>query len=295
MYAANSILAARGGCSALSNGCRGVTSRSSSSHASNRRNNNSGVLAAASSAGAACAMCHSVRMTAACSASTTALHLRHAHTASSSQDIGAARRSIPSSNVHGGHQTHFGNGMDSSAMSWNVARDRLKSSNGTLGNNYSALNIRTVSSSSQVNKSLLLKNDAFGGLMGSYVGGMTAAAVSSQDALLDGSAAAGGAASSGWKLQELAGAILFAGVATAGSMLLGPIEGLGGKSGSGGGGGGGDPGGGGGGGPPVSGKYENAFDSPAKEKENQEPQLAVGIASLPKPYEVCSIAPVSFL
>jgi len=139
---------------------------------------------------------------------------------------------------------------------------------------------RTINSSSHVNNTLLPSN-IFGGIMGSHLGA-TATVVSSQEALLDGANNANN--TSGWTLKELAGAILFAGAATAGSMLLGPIDRIVGKPTGGGGGGGGGSGGNNGG--PVGGKYEHSFESPAKEKEDQEEKLGVGIATVPRPYEV---------
>lgn len=111
-------------------------------------------------------------------------------------------------------------------------------------------------------------------------------AATSQEAMLDG---AGGPALSGWSATELAGAILFAGAATAGSILLGPFDRLRGETGTGGGGGGGDGGGdpgGGGGGPPFRGKHDNSFEHGAKEKQDREEGLRMGIATVPSPYEV---------
>jgi len=120
--------------------------------------------------------------------------------------------------------------------------------------------------------------------MGSYVGGATATAVSSQEALLDHTS---DATSSGWTLKELAGAILFAGAsATAASMMLGPIADKWGSPGGGGGGGG--YGGNSGGPPPAGGKNENAFETLAKEKEGDEKELGLGFASIQRPYEVCN-------
>lgn len=134
---------------------------------------------------------------------------------------------------------------------------------------------RTINSSSHVKNTML-----------SSVGSNAGAAIYSREALLDGANEA--PPLSGWSLRELAGAVLFAGAASAGSMWLGgPIDRLGGPGGDSG-GGGGSPGGNNGGGSPVGGKYKNAFDSPAKEKEDQEGKMDLGleVASVPKPYEV---------
>lgn len=118
--------------------------------------------------------------------------------------------------------------------------------------------------------------------MGSHLGA-TATVVASQEALN------GASNTSGWTAKELVGAILFASAATVGSILLGPsIDRLVGKTTGGGGGGGGAGGPGGNNGGPVGGKYQNSFESPAKEKEYQEEKLGVGIATDtgPRPYEV---------
>eukprot|EP00581_Thalassiosira_minuscula_P007181 CAMPEP_0183706418 /NCGR_PEP_ID=MMETSP0737-20130205/3261_1 /TAXON_ID=385413 /ORGANISM="Thalassiosira miniscula, Strain CCMP1093" /LENGTH=231 /DNA_ID=CAMNT_0025933831 /DNA_START=331 /DNA_END=1022 /DNA_ORIENTATION=+ len=230
MHAANNMLIATRGCSAVSNGCRGVTARSSSSssHASTSRrgrpnNNHRGSLAAATSAGAACAMCTSVRMTAACSASTS-LHLRHAHSYSSHENIYARSSSLLVRRGGGGGQPHFGSGMSPSLA---VSSSSSVTKHGALSAAAActALNIRTINSSSHV-------KDTFGGIMESGNLGAAATAISSQEALLDG--AQGAASASGWSARELAGAVLFAGAASAGSMLLGPIDSLrGGKTGPG--------------------------------------------------------------
>ena len=97
-----------------------------------------------------------------------------------------------------------------------------------------------------------------------------------------------------WTLSELTGAILFAGAATAGGMLLGgPMEGLRGKTTCGGGGGGGAGGGGsngsGGniGGPVGESQNKHSFDSSSKEIEDQTKELDVSTTStVPGPYEV---------
>ena len=97
-----------------------------------------------------------------------------------------------------------------------------------------------------------------------------------------------------WTLSELTGAILFAGAATAGGMLLGgPMEGLRGKTtcggggGSGGGGGGGHGSGGNIGGPVGESQNKHSFDSSSKEIEDQTKELDVSTTStVPGPYEV---------
>ncbi len=103
---------------------------------------------------------------------------------------------------------------------------------------------------------------------------------------------------SAWTMSELTGAILFAGAATAGGVLLGgPMEGLRGKTTCGGGGGGGGGSGGGGdngsggilGGPIVEGSNKHSFDSStSKEKVDQTKELGISntAATVPGPYEV---------
>ena len=89
-----------------------------------------------------------------------------------------------------------------------------------------------------------------------------------------------------WTLSELTGAILFAGAATAGGMLLGgPMEGLRGKTTCGGGGSNGS--GGNIGGPVGESQNKHSFDSSSKEIEDQTKELDVSTTStVPGPYEV---------
>ena len=116
--------------------------------------------------------------------------------------------------------------------------------------------------------------------------GVTPASLEARAALLG-----SGSDPSSWSGRELAGAILFAGAATAASILLGPFDALRGKSsGSGGGGGGGpggDGGGGGGGVPPLGGKrYDSAFESQPKERLDEQKKLSLEVATSSRPYEV---------
>ncbi len=153
---------------------------------------------------------------------------------------------------------------------WNSTNDIVRSA--------ACNTLRAISSSSQVKT---------GALLPSYFGGASTTAISSHEAIITGANQAGD--DSGWSSRELASAILFASIATAGSMLLGPLDKLRGKATGGEGGGGGGPGGSGGnnGGPVGGGKYEHAFASPAKELEETEEKIGVGIATIPRPYEVC--------
>lgn len=114
---------------------------------------------------------------------------------------------------------------------------------------------------------------------------------------------------SAWTFSELTGAILFAGAATAGGMLLGgPMEGLRGKTtcggggggggggsggvGSNGGGGGGSGGGGNGpggniGGPAAGESHKPSLESSTKKKESQAKELdVIHTAIVPRSYEV---------
>jgi len=117
---------------------------------------------------------------------------------------------------------------------------------------------------------------------------------------LTASSAAGSASS--WTLTELAGAMMFAGAATTGAMLLGgQMEGLRGKTTCGGGAGGGGGGGGGGGkgtggnaGGPSGETNKHSFDSSTKEREDQKKELDISTStSSSGPYEVrASVSPM---
>jgi len=296
------ILARCGGSGySVSNGCsrrvNKITSRSSSSSSTTttRRsnNNNRTIMAATTSAGVACTMCHSLRLTAACSAGTSLQ--QHVRTnLSNNHNNNTTARSLTTYNNKG--QNHFGNVMNQT-VAWNNSSIAngcgiLKTSPTLLNNNNRAIN-----SSSQIkSSSLLLPSSTFGGITQSYLNSTaaplsTVATLSSQEALLNGESSA---AESSWTMQELVGAILFATAATAGSILLGPIDRLRGKTtgnnGGGGGNGGGDNGGGGGsgGGGPIG---KHRLDSPLNTKEenkeegDQEMELGLGVATLPRPYE----------
>jgi hypothetical protein len=108
-------------------------------------------------------------------------------------------------------------------------------------------------------------------------------------------AASSAGSDSSWTLTELAGAMMFAGAATTGAMLLGgPMEGLRGKTTCGGGTGGGGGGGGGGGkgtggnaGGPIEEANKHSFDSSTKERDDQKKELGISTTtSSSGPYEV---------
>ena len=288
------ILARCGGSGSVSRGVsvNTITSRSSSSTTTRRSNNNNrSIMAAATSAGVACTMCHSLRITAACSAGTSLQ--QHVRTNLSNHHNTTTARSLTTS-YSTNNKAHFGNGMNQT-VAWNSTLANgcgiLRTSPTLLNNNNRAIN-----SSSQIkSSSALLPSSTFGITQHNLTAAplsTVAAALSSQQALLNGEASA---AESSWTMQELVGAILFATAATAGSILLGPIDRLRGKTtgntGSGGGNGGGDNGGGGGGsggGGPIG---EHRLDSPLNTKEenkeegDQEMELGLGVATLPRPYE----------
>ena len=288
------ILARCGG-SGYSVSCRGVntiTSRSSSSSSSTttRRsnNNNRSIMAATTSAGVACTMCHSLRITAACSAGNSLQqHVRS--NLSNNHHSNTTARSLTTS--YDNNKAHFGNGMNQT-VAWNSTLANnggglLKTSSSLLNNNRVIIN-----SSSQIKSNpLQLPCSTFGITQNSLtVAPLSTVALSSQEALLNGESSA---AESSWTMQELVGAILFATAATAGSILLGPIDRLRGKTtanNGGGGGNGGDNGGGSGG--PIG---EHRLDSPLNTKEenkeegDQEMELGLGVATLPRPYEGKSV------
>jgi len=285
------ILARCGGSGSVSH--RGVsvntiTSRSSSSSSSSttrRSNNNRSIMAATTSAGVACTMCHSLRITAACSAGTSLQ--QHVRT-NLSNNHNTTARSLNTYNNKG--QNHFGNGMNQT-VAWNSSS--ISNGCGILRTSPTLLNNRAINSSSQIkSSSLLLPSNTFGITQHNLTAAplSTVAGLSSQEALLNGEASV---AESSWTMQELVGAILFATAATAGSILLGPIDRLRGKTtgnDGGGGNGGGDNGGGGGSGSggPIG---EHRLDSPLNTKEenkeegDQEMELGLGVATLPRPYE----------
>jgi len=296
------ILARCGGSGSVSHrGVNAITSRSSSSSSTTRRsNNNRSIMAATTSAGVACTMCHSLRLTAACSAGTSLQ--QHVRTnLSNNHHNSTTARSLTNFNTN--NKAHFGNGMNQPVVAWNSSAISngcgiLKTSPTLLNNNNRAIN-----SSSQIkSSSLQLPSNTFGGItQHNFIAApLSTVALSSREALLNGEASA---VESSWTMQELVGAILFATAATAGSLLLGPIDRLRGKTtgnDGGGGNGGGDNGGGGGSGSggPIG---EHRLDSPLNTKEEnkeegeQEMELGSGVATLPRPYEGMFIKICMFL
>ena len=265
MYATN-ILAVRGG-STLSNGCRGVTPRSSTSTTQRSRSRNGGALAV-TSAGAVCTMCNSLRTTAACSAS-NALSLRHVHSPSLDSPV---PMNLLASAYRG--QSHVGSAVGPAAVAWNQINVKPGAACNTT------LKREISSHSTRVDKNTPMQIYNLGDIMATL--GATVTALSSQEALLDG--ACQPPTSSSWRSTDLAGAaLLFAGAVSAGSLLLGPMDGLRGKTTGGGGGGGGSGGNNGG---PVGDKYQHSYDSTPKEREDQDDRLGLKISSVPRPYEV---------
>jgi hypothetical protein len=112
--------------------------------------------------------------------------------------------------------------------------------------------------------------------------GVTGQAIASTASLGD------GINETGWRMSELVGAVCLASTVTAGSLFLGPFgnfkgDGVGAKGGNGGGSNG--PGGGGGGHKKVGGAG-SGNESKYEEVESNEPQVKVGIATVPPAYEV---------
>ena len=277
MYGANLLAATRygGGCSSASRISNASCRRSSSStshhhHNQQHQNRRNTVLAATASAGVACTMCTSLRMTAACSASTS-LHLQNRSSSSSSSIIRT------NNNNYNKGQPHFGNGMGPLTTTTVAAAATLNNNNRSrmVGVPPRAYNYHTTCTSTTNQVSALPILGSIQQLNGS-------------------SAKEASSISSEWSLKELAGAVLFA---TAGSMLLGPtIDRLrgntttngGGGGGGGSGGNGGGSGGNNGGGGSVGGEKYMHDDSTVKEEGNteQEKELGLGIATVPRPYEV---------
>ncbi|KAL3808405.1 hypothetical protein ACHAXA_009846 [Cyclostephanos tholiformis] len=266
MYVTN-ILAVRGS-SALSNGCRGVSPRSSTSTTQRSRTPNSGTVAV-TSAGAVCTLCNSLRTTAACSASTVP-SLRYIHSPSLDNPV----RTTVVASAYRGH-SHFGSGMGTAVVAWNqINIDHGAACNPTLKREISFHSMSDV-------KNMPLQIYNLRDITATV--GASAMALSSQGALLDGGYQAPNSSSGG--STGLAGAaLLFAGAASVGSILLGPMDGLRGKSTTGGGGGGRGLGGSSGG--PVGDKYQHSFDSTVKERDDKEDKLGLDVSSVPRPYEV---------
>ena len=136
-----------------------------------------------------------------------------------------------------------------------------------------------IHSSSTVTSPFLL-SEAMGGVMGNFGTNTSVSPHGTSDGLSE-------AMNSGWTMKELAGAIVLASAAVAGSLFLGPMDRLRGGGGSNSPGGRGSGGNNNGGGGRNNGEtYDNSFDFRAREEGDDEERLAVGIATAPKPYEV---------
>jgi len=206
-------------------------------------------------------MCHSIRLTSACSTSSV-LQYRGLHTSSSantsaSVSAGANNRGPPC----------FGNGPGLSALS-NVAGPMVTRANQlSIRENATSFGQSAVSSS-QIGAfhSASRANIAISAPL--LIGGGQSAMqqLGSEEEII----------SSAWASR--AGAVIFA-AAAAGSIFLNPIDRL---RGSGGGGGDPNPGGSSGGG----GNFEHKFDSPSKDEEDEKAKLSVDVTTAPRPYEV---------
>jgi uncharacterized membrane protein YgcG len=283
-------------CSVLSNGCRvaslegRITSSSqrksrypfstpmrsyhvvSTSPSTSHRSHN-GVLTAATGA---CVMCHSIRGTVACSASTrinSALH-RQGNTSVKQYSSKAKNQ-----NHYATTSTDSGRFNQNHFLSSEHVRPALSSCVASL-NTCSAINSRTVyksyihTSSKVDNSTAVFVSNALCGLTGQTIN----SSANFGDSINE----------TGWRMSELLGAICLASTLTASSMFLGPFGNLkgdsknvkggyddGGSKGTGGGGNGHKKVGGGG----SDGKYD---------EESNDPQVKVGIATVPPAYEVSS-------
>ena len=286
MYGANLLAATRyggGGCSSASRisnaSCRRSSSSTSRHHNQQHQNRRNTVLAATASAGVACTMCTSLRVTAACSASSS-LHLQNRSSSSSSSIIRTTTAAAATyNNNYNKGQPHFGNGMG--PLTTTVAAAAALNNN----NNNSTIRSRMVGVPPRAYNYHTTT---------STTNQVSALPILGSIQQLNGSVKEASSISSEWSLKELAGAVLFA---TAGSMLLGPtIDRLrgntttngGGGGGGGSGGNGGGSGGNNGGGGSVGGEKYMHDDSTVKEegKTEQEKELGLGIATVPRPYEV---------
>lgn len=260
--------------------------------ASSSSNTHRGASAAAAAATGACVMCKSVRMTAACSATTavnSALRRKNSNSGAASDiqnkyfhstsninyhvTTASSAMSIKHSNIQGvvvGRHHHFGNGLSSahpllitaSAKSLPaISSSRAsKPTSVAKASSFTGATIHSSSSASSTTPNFLLEA-TFGGLTGHFSG-------SSSGTINE---------STTWTIRELTGAIAFASAVTTGSLFLGPFDKLRGNE-----GGGGSSSGGGGG---NNNKYEHSYETAAKEKE-EENNVSVGIATAPTPYEV---------
>lgn len=263
-------------CLVLSNSRRSVTherTRSSTSkqtrsyHASSqsaKRNYRSCGVFAAASAGTSCAMCHSVRLTSACSTSSV-LQYRGMNTTASTNTAATSFTAGSVNNRYSKSPPCFGNGLGRSApipshVGPLVSCAKQLSSKANATSSYGSANV----SSSQIG-AFHTASRASAPLV---VGGRQISAIEQLVSVEE-------IISSGWASR--AGAMVFA-AAAAGSLFLNPIDRLRGS------GGGGDsgPGGSSGGG----GKFEHKFDSPTKEDEDEKAKLSVGVTTAPRPYEV---------
>eukprot|EP00804_Cyclotella_cryptica_P008683 CCRYP_018532-RA/>CCRYP_018532-RA protein AED:0.01 eAED:0.01 QI:471/1/1/1/0/0/2/145/610 len=286
MSAVSSAIAASR-CSVLSNGCRVVsletcvTSRQKksgyptstpfraqhmSTYSSNSHTSRTGALAAATGV---CLMCHSLRLTAACSASSAlnaTLH-RRGNAALNGKYLHSS--TAANSNLH----------MTSSVANGKYNQDHVMLRNEHLlpahsshaisvgcdlaPNCYSLAKASIHSSSrSEASSSMLLSNSLCG-LTGQVINGNADFCGDIND--------------TGWTISELFGAMFLASAATAGSLFLGPFGNL--NGGSGGGSGGNNGPGGGGGGHKKTGGPGGGNDS-TYEDDSKEAQVKVSVRAL---------------
>jgi hypothetical protein len=174
-------------------------------------------------------------------------------------------------------QSQFGSGIDPAVASWNLTNIDHGIACGTMLKR--EINCHSMSGV----KNIPLRINNLGDIMATM--GATTVTISTQGALPDGVYQA--PYTSGGASTDLAGAaLLFAGAASVGSILLGPMDGLRGKSTPVGGGGGGGGGSGGNSGGPVGDKYQHSFESINRDRNDKEEKLGSKVSSVPRPYEV---------
>lgn len=230
----------------------------------NMQKSRSGALAAATGA---CVMCHSLRVTAACSASSALNSTLHRHGNTSLQS--AHSSTIANPNHHA--MSSIANAKYSQHHMLQSDNPLSNSSSSHLATNPHAITKASIHSSSNAQQlSSSLVSDALCGITGQ--------AMNSTATL------GGGINDTGWSMGELFGAMFLASAAATGSLFLGPfgdfkVDGAGHK-----GGGSGGPSGGGGGHKKIGsagGGNDNRY-----EEDTDEPQVKVGIATAPPSYEV---------
>lgn len=222
-------------------------------------------------------MCHSLRLTAACSASSglnSTLH-RHGNTPVKHFSTSAPQSSHRVTSLVSGGKYSQNHLLQSDHILPSLTTAATLSPSSNLSTNPSTLTKASIHTSSKLTDSSAFVSDALCGLTGQ--------AMNSTVTFGD------GISQSGWRMSEFIAALGLASTLTAGSLLLGPFDDIKGddKGTKGGGNGGGNGRGGGGGGhkKKVSAGDENGSKYA---EESNEPQVTVGLATVPPAYEVRS-------